>query len=153
MFVIGLLAGFVISLVLLFFALRRVMFLENESNYGFEETNAAIEKQAAEMKWGIPSQYDLQATLKKNGFEVLPVRVFSLCKPSVAHKILGTNRERIASALMPCRVSVYERNDGKVYVSRLNAALFSRFLGKQIREAMKEAAVENERILEPLIRN
>jgi uncharacterized protein (DUF302 family) len=54
---------------------------------------------------------------------------------------------------MPCRVSVYERNDGKVYVSRLNAALFSRFLGKQIREAMKEAAVENERILEPLIRN
>lgn len=151
MLVIGFIAGVVLTLILLALVLPRVMFLEDESKYGFDETNLLIEKHTREMNWNLPHQYDLQATLKKHGLDVGPVKIFSLCKPSVAHKILGADEERVASALMPCRISVYQRKDGKVYVSRLNAHLFSRFLGKTIRQAMKEAATENEQILKPLI--
>ncbi len=134
-----------------FVCMPKVMFIESESRFGFEETNLLIEKEAAEMKWGVPHQYDLQATLKSKGYDVQPVRVFSLCKPSVANQILSSGNARIASALMPCRVSVYVKPDGKTYVSRLNAGLFSKFLGKIIRGAMKEAAAENEQILAPVI--
>ncbi len=151
MFVYGLVAGIILTALSAWLVLPKVMFIESESRVGFEETNMMIEKKAVDMKWGVPHQYDLQATLKKNGFEVQPVRVISLCKPTVANQILSSGNDRIASALMPCRVSVYVKPDGKTYVSRLNAALFSKFLGKTIRGAMKTAALETEEILAPVV--
>ncbi len=151
MILLGIFAGIVATLVFLFLFLRRKMFLESVSRYGFEETLSFLEKRAGELKWGIPHQYDLQATLKSKGYEVKPVRIFSLCKPEVANLILAADRERISSALMPCRVSVYQRSDGKTYISRLNASLFSILLDHRVREAMRLAAAENEDIIAPLI--
>lgn len=151
MFWTGIALGIVLTVLSLFLVLPRVMFTESVSRHGFEETGALIEKKAAEMKWGIPHQYDLQATLNSKGFEVQPVRVYSLCKPDVAYLILSSEKSRIASALMPCRISVYTKPDGKTYVSRLNATLLSRFMGKGIRQAMKQAASENELILRGVV--
>jgi len=127
------------------------MFIVSESKYGFEETMLAIERSAEKNKWGIPHKYDLQATLKGKGFDVKPVSVFSLCKPQHAYEVLKSNEERLVSALMPCRVAVYEK-DGKTYVSMLNAALFSKFMGKKVKDVMGAASEENKQILEPIVK-
>ncbi|MDB4582461.1 DUF302 domain-containing protein [Draconibacterium sp.] len=150
-FITGLLAGIALTVILITVILPKQMFIVNESKYGFEETLKAIEKSAEENKWGIPHQYDLQATLKGKGFDVNPVNVFSLCKPDHAYKILGSNEERLVSALMPCRVAVYEK-EGKTYVSMLNSGLFSRFMGKRVKDVMGDASEENKQILEPVVK-
>jgi uncharacterized protein (DUF302 family) len=90
--------------------------------------------------------------MKKHGFDVNPVKVFSMCHPGHANKILSSNDERLVSALMPCRVAIYETKDGKTHISRLNAALFSKLLSRNIKNIMGQVASENEIILEPVIK-
>ncbi len=152
MFIIGLVVGIVATLVTILIFLPKQMFVVKESKLNFAETISTIEKSAAEHQWGIQHQYDLQATLKGKGFDVKPVKVMSLCKPSHAYEILSGNEERLASALMPCRIAIYEK-DGKTHISMLNSALFSKFMGKTIKTVMGEAAAENVLILNPVVKS
>jgi uncharacterized protein (DUF302 family) len=152
MFLSGLIVGIVITVLAIVIVLPKQMFVVHESKLGFEETVDAITASAAENKWSIPHQYDLQKTMKKHGFDVKPVKVFSLCKPEHAYEVLKGNEERLASALMPCRIAVYEK-DGKTYVSMLNSGLFSKFMGTTIKEVMGAASRENKLLISPVVLN
>jgi uncharacterized protein (DUF302 family) len=149
-FLSGMMAGIGMVALALFLILPGQMFTVEESKLGFDETVEAIGKSAVENHWNVPHQYDLQASMKKSGFEVNPVKVFSLCKPEHASQILSGGSEKMVSALMPCRVAVYEEN-GKTYVSMLNSGLFSRLMGKKVSSVMGKATLENQKIIEPVI--
>lgn len=151
MFLAGLAIGIVVTIVVIIALLPKQMFVVNESKLGFEETVAAIEQSAKDNQWSMPHQYDLQATMKKHGFTVNPVKVFSLCKPEHAYQILSSDNDRLVSALMPCRVAVYEK-EGKTYVSMLNSGLFSKFMGKKVKTVMGAASTENIEILAPIVK-
>ena len=152
MFVLGLLAGIGITILALMVIMPRKMFLVNQSQLGFEETAEKIIQSTAENNWRMPNHYDLRVTLKKHGYEVKPVKVFSVCKPELANRILTGSEERIVTALMPCTLAICEAKNGITYVSRLNAGLFSRFLEKNIKNAMVAAGAETEMILESVIK-
>jgi uncharacterized protein (DUF302 family) len=127
------------------------MFLENESNYNFAET---VEKLTAEIEkktWKVLVVHDLQETLKKNGTEVLPIKVFALCHPKHSSKILMKDDERFVSSLMPCRVSVYEKSNGKSYISRMNTGVLAKSIGGIVEEVMIASSKEVEEILSTLI--
>jgi len=145
-FLIGLVLGVVLTIASIYVFVPSKMFIVKESKYGMEQTVSELEKTAGEMKWGVPHKYDLQATLKGKGFEVEPVTVISLCKPDLANVILSSHDEQLVSAMMPCRVAVYERN-GKTYVSMLNAKLLSGLLGKKSKSVMTEASNGSEKIV------
>lgn len=147
----GILVGIIISIVAISFVAPKLMFVEKESKLSFDDTILALEKSIKEHQWSMPHQYDLKATMQKHGFEVKPVKVFSVCKPEHAYQILNKNKERAASALMPCRISVYER-DGKTYISLLNAGLFSRLMSPSVKGIMAQAAAENEEIIRAVIK-
>lgn len=127
------------------------MFLENESMYNFDET---VEKLSAEIEkktWKVLVVHDLQEKLKKSGTEVLPIKVFALCHPKHSSKILLKDDERIVSSLMPCRVSVYTKSNGKTYISRMNTAILAKSLGGIIEEVMIASSNEVEEILSSII--
>jgi len=127
------------------------IFLENESKYNFAET---VEKLTAEIEkkaWKVSAVHDLQETLKKNGSEVLPIKVFALCHPKHSSKILSKDDERIVSSLMPCRVSVYEKSNGKSYISRMNTGVLAKSIGGIIEEVMTDSSNGVEEILSSLI--
>ena len=145
-FLIGLVLGVALTIAAIFVLVPGKMFIVKESKYGMEQTVSELEKTAGDMKWGVPHKYDLQATLKGKGFEVEPVTVMSLCKPDLANVILSSHDEQLVSALMPCRVAVYE-NNGKTYVSMLNAKLFPPLLGKKSKAVMTEASNGSETIV------
>ncbi|MCF8221977.1 MAG: DUF302 domain-containing protein [Bacteroidales bacterium] len=147
----GILTGIIITLIILIAILKQQMFVVYESKFDFDKTVNTITESAEDHKWSVQHSYDIQASLDKHGYTVQPVKVFSLCKPEHASKILVSGEERIVSALMPCRISVYE-DDGTVYISMLNSGLFSRFLGKEIKNVMGKASSENKQILEPVIK-
>jgi uncharacterized protein (DUF302 family) len=149
-FIFGALSGAVLTLLVIIVVLPNQMFVEHESKLGFDETVAAIEQSVKDNNWSMPHQYNLQATLSKHGFTVAPVKVLSLCKPEHAHEILKSDKERPLSAMMPCRVSVYEK-DGKTYVSMMNSGFLSKFMGKTAKEVMGVASAENLHILQPIL--
>lgn len=152
MFIAGLAIGIGLTLLISYLVFSNKMFVVVESKYGFSETIKHLEESAAENKWGIPHRYDLRATLEGKGFIVDSVNVFSLCKPEFANDILASDDKQLVSAIMPCRLAVYE-NGGKTYISMLNADLLSGFLGREVKKVMKTATNENMKILEPIVQN
>jgi uncharacterized protein (DUF302 family) len=100
----------------------------------------------------MPHQYDLKQTMAKHGLDVKPVKVFSICKPDIAVRVLGKDDDRHISSMMPCRVAIYEKADGKTYIARMNAGLFSILLGGNAKAIMGDAGSGSEKILETVIK-
>jgi uncharacterized protein (DUF302 family) len=149
-FLLGLLVGVLLTVLAIVVIIPKQIFVVKESKLGFEQTVEHLEKLANELNWGVPHKYDLQATLKGKGFDVQHVKVFSLCKPSLANEILSDNNERRVSALLPCRIAVFEKGD-KTYISMTNTTLISMLLSKKSKKVMSLASAENEKIIDSLI--
>jgi uncharacterized protein (DUF302 family) len=90
--------------------------------------------------------------MEKHGKHVLPVKVISLCHPNHSSRILEKDTERIVSAMMPCRVSIYKKTDGKTYISRMNSLMVASDFGGTIEKVMTESANEVEEIIEKTLR-
>ncbi len=145
-FTVGLIAGIFITFLAIFIVLPRQMFVVAESRLNFNETVNAVSKSAEANKWAIPQQYNLQVTLEKHGYDTKPVVVMSMCNPVLAERILNSGNSRFLSAIMPCRLSIYE-DDGKIFASMLNAKLFYPFLKEDVKETLKAANEESMQIL------
>lgn len=128
------------------------MFIESESRFKFDETVKVLEETIAANGWKVLIVHDLQASMKKAGKEVLSVKVFEVCNPKHSYKLLSQDDKRIYSSLMPCRFSVYEKADGKVYVSRMNTILLSKQIGGIVEEVMTDATKETEEFLKAVLK-
>ncbi len=127
------------------------MMLENESKKNFDATIEWIDKTVTDNQWKVIALHNLQESMSKNGYEVLPVKVFAICQPHHAVKVLGKDDERIVSSMMPCRVSVYEKSDGKTYISRMNTSMMAAGFEGAIKDVMVSTSVEIEEMLKPLL--
>ncbi|HHV85587.1 MAG TPA: DUF302 domain-containing protein [Petrimonas sp.] len=115
------------------------MFFESKSKYAFDETVEKLSNIIVEAGWRVTHTHDLKETMRKNGFDVLPAKVIELCNPGYAYRILSADELRIYGNMMPCRISVHEKADGKTYVSRMNSALFASQIGGVPEEVMSDA--------------
>jgi len=127
-------------------------FIENLSPAGFNSTVERLTKEIEKKSWNISNIYDLQKTMDKHGIDVLPIKVFSLCKPHHSGRILEKDSERIISSMMPCRISVYEKHDGKTYISRMNSSIIASGFGGLIEQVMTESSNEVEDIIQLTLR-
>ena len=127
------------------------MFLETLSPFDFGSTVELLSKEIENKSWKISNVYDLQKTLNQHGKDVLPVKVFSLCHPNHSSRILEKDSERIISSMMPCRVSIYEKTDGKTYISRMNSSMIAAGFGGIAEQVMTESANEVEEIIENIL--
>lgn len=150
-FILGLILGGILSAYILFRLSPGILLKENQSKYNFEESIMKLEEIILAKEWKISTKHDLRATLIKLGkSEVNNVMILEFCNPDLSEKILLTDDERIVSNLMPCRIAVYEKNDGHVYYSRMNSGLLSKALGKVSKEQMAIAAKDTEVFLQVL---
>ncbi|MCK5169896.1 MAG: DUF302 domain-containing protein, partial [Bacteroidales bacterium] len=94
---------------------------------------------------------DLQATMKKFNHDVAAVKVFEICHPDHSYQILKESDERIASNMMPCRISVYEKADASVWISRMNSGIVAKPMSRIIRESMSAAAADVELIIAEVV--
>lgn len=120
---------------------------EKESAFSVEETVSMIVAAALKQEWQNPATHNLQQSVAKSGKEILPVQVVELCKPLYSGAMLEKNDERIISVLMPCRISVYQKDDGKTYVAFLNVAPMLSQMPISVAEVMLAANKEIEEIL------
>jgi len=78
---------------------------------------------------------------------VKPVKVIEICKPVYSGQMLELNNERIMSVMMPCRISVYLKDDGKTYTALVDGAEMSAGKPDKIAAVMKEASDETFEII------
>ena len=115
------------------------MFLEYQSKYAFDETIEILAETISNSSWKISIIHDLQQTLKNNSIDVLPLKVIELCNPKHSSQILKESELRVYSTMMPCRISVYEKADGKTYISTINSGLMSEQVGGLVQQVMTAA--------------
>lgn len=115
------------------------MFFESRSKYNFDGTVEKLSEIIVEGGWKVIQILDLQEIMRKNGKDILPVKVIELCKPDYAYRLLSDDGLRIYSNMLPCRISVYEKSDGNIWVSRMNAAMLASQLGGVAQEVMTGA--------------
>ncbi len=145
------LSGVIIAAFVLYKLSPGMMLIESKSPHDFNTTVQKFEQAVIIQGWKIPAVHDLQATMNNFGKTVGPVKVFELCHPEHAEKILRESEERIVSTMIPCRVAIYEKADGKVYLSRMNSSLMAGAMGGIIKKVMSEAFAENEKMIEAAI--
>jgi uncharacterized protein (DUF302 family) len=121
--------------------------IESQSKYGFAATVDSLSKAAIAGGWKVTIVHDLQETMKKNGKEVLPVKVMEICNPMLAYQILSKDELRDNSSMLPCRISVYEKADGKTYVSRMNTQAFTGMIDAEAARTVSQAFTEAEKFI------
>jgi uncharacterized protein (DUF302 family) len=90
-----------------------------ETALGFDETVARVREELETEGFGVLTEIDVQATLRKKlGLEVEPYLILGACNPSYAHQALELEPE--LGVLLPCNVVVYERG-GHMLVSAVDA--------------------------------
>jgi uncharacterized protein (DUF302 family) len=79
----------------------------------FEEALAKVTPALAAEGFGVLTEIDVQATLKKKlDVDFRKYRILGACNPSFAHKALGHTLD--VGMLLPCNVVVYEADEGTV---------------------------------------
>lgn len=116
--------------------------IEQSSKFGFDRTVEILVAESERREWKVPAVHDLQQSLAKSGKEVKPVKVIEICKPEYSGQMLELNDERIMSVMMPCRISVYLKDDGITYVSLLNGSMMAAGQPGTIASVMQAASDE-----------
>jgi len=89
--------------------------LKKNLSYGYQEALDKIPDALAAEGFGILTEIDVKATLKKKiDVDFRPYKILGACNPPFAHKALSAELE--IGLMMPCNVIVYEGDDGNAVV-------------------------------------
>jgi len=127
------------------------LIIEKVSPFDVPVTVEKLIEAAHQKGWQNPAIHNLQESLAKSGKHVRPVQVVEICKPEYSGHMLEQNDERVVSILMPYRISVYEKEDGRAYVAQVNMTAMTAGLSKNIVDAILSAYDESFEIVRMVI--
>lgn len=89
---------------------------------------ARVREELAKEGFGVLTEIDVQATLKKKlGVDRPPYLILGACNPGLAHRALEA--EPAIGVLLPCNVDVFEGEDGATYVQSIRPATAFKLIG------------------------
>ena len=117
------------------------MLREVVSPFGFDETLEKLEANAKAQGWKVPKKW--KVNFQKNlqhvtGIDIGKNKVIKMCEPQAAAELLVKDEYKILTAMMPCTIAVYEKSDGKTYISLMNLDLMGAMYGGDVAEMAKE---------------
>jgi uncharacterized protein (DUF302 family) len=128
--------------------MRKMMFTVHRSELGFDETVAALKESAQEHGWKVPIMHDLQESYREAGYEdMTQVTTLYLCNPDGGYRILQDDAHKPMAVMMPMGVTVYETQDGEVYIAGMNLERMSMMFGGEVKEVLRQGAANYARTL------
>lgn len=145
----GVVLGLLLAAGLAYSMMSRLMFTETVSPFGMEETVARIQHNIQKVGngWELSGLRNPARAVQKDGGNVLPVMMIEACSTKYSKPILKEDTVRFLSILMPCKVSVYKKEDGKVYIATMNAGLMGKMFGPLVGEVMSQVAEDQKKFL------
>ena len=140
----GFIVGAIICGIVMFAVMPSLMIVTEQSALGFDETVTTLQRNIEDNGWVISRLADMNKSMAKHGVEFGPrVTLVKLCKAEYAKSVLTT--DRYVSTMMPCTVSVWEGDDGKVYLSKMNMSLMAKMFGGNVAKVMGGDVTRDER--------
>ncbi len=140
-FIAGFLTAVVLVAVIAMTQMRNVMFAERVSPFGLEETIARVQRNIEETKgWKLVGLRSPSASIRAKGAYVPDTVLIETCNTDYSKPILADDSSRILSILIPCKVAVYKKKDGKVYIGTMRAGIMGWFFGLKVGQVMSRVA-------------
>jgi uncharacterized protein (DUF302 family) len=142
-------AGIAFTGVLAWNMMGGLMFNERVSPFGLEETVARIQEniENSGTGWTLSGLRNPAAAVKADGGNTLPVMMVEACSTRYSGPILNEDSVKFLSILMPCKISVYKKNDGKIYIGNMNAGLMGPMFGPLVGKIMTQVAEDQQKFL------
>lgn len=119
------------------------MIIEVESPLDFYDTLDTLEENAKAAGWKVPKKWrvNFQRNLEKvTGVDIGPNEVIKMCEPEAAVRMLKHDEYKLLTTMMPCTIAVYEKSNGKTYISMMNMEILGLMYGGEISKIAKELA-------------
>lgn len=127
-----------------------VMFDLRKSRLGFDETVNAIKTSAEKRGWKVGAVQDMQAQMREAGArDAKRMKVISLCPAGANEKVAKAGGGKTPP--LPCRATVFDGKDGKLYVMRMNLTNLSKTLPGDLAKAMAEVGAEEEALYKDIL--
>ena len=145
----GALLGAIVALFAVWKTAGSLAFTERVSPFSVEETVARIQQnvEASGNGWSLSGLRNPIKPLQADGSDALPVLMIEACSTKYSGPILRNDDVRYLSLLMPCKISVYKKSDGKVYIGTMNAGLIGSLFGSQVGEIMEKVVADQPNFL------
>jgi uncharacterized protein (DUF302 family) len=127
------------------------MLIEVESPLGFDDTMARLEANAKAAGWKVPQKWkiDFQKNLKKvTGKDIGRNQVLKMCEPGAAARMLVHDEYKQLTTMMPCTIAVYEKSNGKTYISIMNMEMLGMIYGGEIKAIADELAPQMRKMVD-----
>jgi uncharacterized protein (DUF302 family) len=127
-----------------------VMFDLRTSKLGFEETINAIKAGAEKRGWKVGAVQDMQAQMREAGVkDAKRMKVIHLCPAGANEKVSKASAGKTPP--LPCRATVFDGNDGKIHMVRMNLTNLAKTLQGDLAKAMAEVGAEEEALYKGML--
>lgn len=127
-----------------------VMFDLRKSRLGFDETVNAIRAAAQKRGWKLGETQDMGTAMKEAGAkEAKRMKVIPLCPAGANEKVAKAGGGKTPP--LPCRVTVFDGKDGKIYLMRMNLSNLAKTMQGELATAIGEVAAEEDALYKDII--
>jgi uncharacterized protein (DUF302 family) len=99
------------------------MLLKMSTGKNLTDARAALERAARAHRFGVLQVHDLKETFLREGLDLQrECLIYEICSPELAKRVL--DQDMAVSALLPCRVSLYEEDGQTVFAAARPSPLF-----------------------------
>ena len=143
-FCLGLLWGVALTFTCGILYLRASLIHETPSQLSYEDAVRQFPVNASAIPgWTIRSQ--------KCGLPAAKIAVFELCSRTYTAPLLASDPQ--LGSIIPCRVAIYEKADGRTYLATLNSSLFMRLIGGNPADVFTRRIIpEQQKMLQGIVR-
>lgn len=128
--------------------LMAAMMSEHKSRLGYRETIAALQDAAKKRGWEVGPATNMQEAMQKAGQkDARPFTMLAMCRKDLAESLLKAQMANKAMPFAPCRISVFEGSDGKVYIAKPNTELMAQMAMPAYAPLLKKFAEEEKALL------
>lgn len=104
----------------------------------YDDSVAAVREALADQGFGILTEIDLKATLKKKlDVDVAPHVILGACRPELAHQALGIDPS--IGTVLPCNVTVRALDDATTVVEAFDPDAMTRLAGDALCDVAEDA--------------
>jgi uncharacterized protein (DUF302 family) len=146
-FIISMIVFGALILLLVIWLIRKNAIQVFYTDAPISDVETRLQESIDKAGWKLIASHDVREKLENAGFPMLAVKVYEICKPDYAAAVLEKDHNKKFSALMPCRVSLFETNEGRTGISVMNAGMLANLFGGVVARVMGKAAAETETII------
>jgi uncharacterized protein (DUF302 family) len=115
------------------------MLYVTESRKAIDDAAKNLEAAVTRHKFGVLGTHDLKETMARKGVAFArECRVFEVCNPHQAKRVLETNLE--ISTALPCRISIYEEGGATKLATIKPTALIALYASSELLVAIMDEA-------------